>query len=479
MKLAALKQICWMAARYAGSAILLWGTAWALSMLGMTRSTAAMILLLEVLAIATRGDWILALLSSAAASLLFSFYFIEYLRAARFSTAIQGIAGFITMALTAVIGSRLAVRAQQRAREAIERREEMERLNQLGRVLIAADSIAEAADDAVQKVVELFHLQGAVLRVAGAPHAFQSGATVASQVSIIPLGTDYGADVLELHGAQPSEEVRNAIAGMIRIVLERARGAEERAQMEVNRRGDELRTTVLNALAHDFRTPLTSIKAAASTLRLSGSIPSMEDNDLIAVIDEEADRLNDLIRESLDHANLEAHRANPMSEECRFSEIVRRVASKMSRYMGGREFVLDVPDDLPLITGDSYLFEQMLGQLVDNAWKYSRPGAAIRISGVVSGASVVLTVWNEGSEIPEEERDRLFDRFYRGSKDRNNVEGTGLGLSIARAIVEAHKGKIWLDMEPFGPAFRLQLPFGATGTAAGRKGDREQHYIAR
>lgn len=479
MKPEARTKFIWTLARFAAAAIAMWATAWALSTVGMTRSTAAMILLLEVLGIATRGDWILALLSSAGASLLFSFYFIEHLRTVRFSSAIQGVTGFLAMTLTAFIGSRLAVRAQQKAREAIARREEMERLNQLGRVLIAANSLAEAADDVVRKVVELFHLDGAVLRVSGTPQAFKWGVTITDQVSVIPLETEYGSDVLELHGAQPSEEVLNAVASMIRLALERARGAEERAQMEVNRRGDELRNTVLNALAHDFRTPLTSIKAAASTLRVSGRIPSVEERDLVVVIDEEADRLNQLIRESLDLARLEAHRANPMTEECWIPEIVRRVASKMGRYMDGREFEIDLPDDLPPVVGDSFLFEQMVGQLVDNARKYSRPGAAIRISAVASGASIVLTVWNEGPQIPESERDRIFDKFYRGSKDSHSVEGTGLGLSIARAIVEAHKGRIWLDMEPSGPAFCLQLPVEAPAAAAGRESDREQHYIAR
>lgn len=433
---------------------------------------AAMMLLLEVLAIATLGNWILALLSSTVASLVFSFYFIEEATSFRLTT-IEGAVTFGVMALTALTGSRLAVRAQQRAQEAILRREEMERLNQLGRVLLAATSLAEASDDAVRKVVELFDLKGAVLRVTGAPHAFQFGVTVAGQVSIIPLDSDYGADVLELHGTQPSEEVRKTIASMIRLVLERARGAEERAQMEAIRRGEELRTTVLNALAHNFRTPLTSIKAAASMLRLCGRIPSIHERELVVVIEEEADRLNQLIGESLDLAKLEARSANPMTEECLIPEIVRRVASRMSRYFGRREFIIDIPEDIPPIMGDNFLFEQMLGHVVDNAWKYSQPGAPIRISGMVSGASVILTVWNGGSEIPEDERERIFDRFYRGIRDRNRVEGTGLGLAIARTIAEAYKGKIWLDVEPMGPAFRFELPLEGTGS----KNDREQHHI--
>jgi two-component system sensor histidine kinase KdpD len=470
-----MKRILWTAVRFAAAALLLWGTARVCVFFEANRVIAAMMLLLEVLAVATLGDWILALLASMAASLAFSFYFIEEAASFRLTT-IEGAVTFGAMALTALTGSRLSVLAQRRAQEAIVRREEMERLNQLGRVLLAANSLAEASQDAVRNVVELFGLEGAVLRVAGAPHAFQSGAT-AGQVSVIPLHTDYGADVLELHGTQPSEEVRNAIASMIRLVLERARSAEARAQMEAIRRGEELRTNVLNALAHSFRTPLTSIKAAASMLRLSGRIPSPHERDLVVVIDEEADRLNQLIRESLDLAKLEARRANPLTEECLIPEIVRRVAAKMSRYFGRREFIIDLPEDIPPIMGDSFLFEQMLGQVVDNAWKYSQPGAPITISGVIQGASVILTVWNGGSEIPVDERDRIFDRFYRGSRDRDRVEGTGLGLAIARTIAEAYRGRIWLDAEPLGPAFRFELPLEAAGGTLGRTRDREQHYL--
>jgi two-component system sensor histidine kinase KdpD len=212
-------------------------------------------------------------------------------------------------------------------------------------------------------------------------------------------------------------------------------------------------------------------------LRLSGRIPSAHERELVVVIDEEADRLDRLIRESLDLAKLEARRENPLTEECRIPQIVERVVARMSRYFGRREFIIDVPEDLPPITGDSFLVEQMLVQVVDNAWKYSQPGAPIRISGAVSGASMVLTVWNGGSEIPESERDRIFDRFYRGSKDRHRVEGTGLGLAIARAIVEACEGKIWLDVEPLGPAFHFELPLEGAEGATGRTSDRKQHYL--
>ncbi|HEY3823479.1 MAG TPA: ATP-binding protein [Bryobacteraceae bacterium] len=470
------KRILRTAFQFAGAGLLLWSTAMFCSYLGTNRATAAMMLLLEVLGIAALGDWVLALMSSSLASLAFSYYFIDEIGSFRFTT-LQGFLTFGALASTAIIGSRLAILAQRRAKEAVQRREEVERLNHFGRALLSANTLGEASEDAVRKVVELFDLKGAVLRVAGAPRAFQWGVTAADQVSIIPLGTDYSADVLELHGIQPSEEIRNTVASMIRLVLERARGAEERTQMEAIRRGEEFRTTVLNALAHNFKTPLTSIKAAASMLRVSDRISSAHDRELVAAIDEEADRLNQLIKESLDLAKLEARQTHPLAEECVIPQIVGRVAKRLSRYLGGREFIIDIPEDLPSMTGDSFLLEQMLVQVVDNAWKYSQPGAPIRISGVVSGSSVILTVWNAGSEIPADERDRIFDRFYRGSKDRHRVEGTGLGLAIARTIAEACRGRIWLDAEPLGPAFRLELPLEVPVRKTGRQGDRESNYF--
>jgi two-component system sensor histidine kinase KdpD len=460
----------------AGSTFLLWATGALTHRINTNRVIAAMVELLAVLAIATLGDWILALFSSIVATTVYTLYFIDRAGARRL-TGIEAAITFGTMAMTALIGSQLSVRAQRLAQEAIHRREEMERLNQLGRVLLAANTLAEAAAHAVREVVELFGLRGAALRVEGVPDAFLSGdfrpAAAADQISIVPLSQDPRADVLELHGARLSEEVRSALASMIRLVLERARSAEQRAESEAIRRVEALRSTVLNALAHDFKTPLTSIKAAASMLRVSGASLHADQRELVAVIDEEADRLARLIRESLDLAKLEGRRAHPATEECEISGIVDRVTARMSRQLGGRKFIIEIPEDLPPITGDSFLLEQMLLQVVDNAWKYSRPGTPIRISCVLASGNIVLTVCNEGSEIPEEERERIFDKFYRGSRDRGVVEGTGMGLVIARTIAEAYQGKIWLDMEPEGPAFRFALPFEATGEIH----DREPHHI--
>jgi len=456
---------------------LVWGTAEACFGLDASRSTASTMILLCVLGIATFGDWVSALTSCGMGSLAFSYFFVDDVGSFRIKS-VDGAITFLALLLTALTASQLSLRAQRRAREAVRRREEMERLHQLASVLLSARNVFEAADNAVRKLVELFNLEGAALRIDGESSPFLAGRTASDQanarpVAVVSLNSESRQDVLELYGPQPSEEVRNALASMLSLVIERARSSEERAKIEATQRGEELRSTVLNALAHNFRTPLTSIKAAASALRGSGNIPLAGERELVAVIDEEADRLDQLIGESLNLAHIEGRRANPRTEECLFTEIIETVSRKVGRYLGRRELSIDVPEDLPAIIGDKFLLEQMLIQVVDNAWKYSRPGSHIRISARKSGAHILLSVQNDGSEIPESERTLIFDKFYRGSKDRSRVEGTGLGLAIARTIAEAYQGKVWLDAEPRGPVFRFALPLEATG----KMSDNESYYL--
>ena len=454
------------ASRVLLAASLTWATALACYDLHSNRSIASMSLVLEVLAVAAWGDWLLAVLTSAAASLAFSYYFVDNLGFR--ITSLEGAITFSMMVTTSLVGSQLAIRAHRRAVEAIRRREEMARLQQLGNVLLATHTVAEAAHNVVEKVVELFGVSGALLTIDD--HSFQAGVLTPGRSSRIELQSA----ALELHGEQPSAEVRSALANLIELVIDRARNAEERARVEATQRGEELRNTVLNALAHNFKTPLTSIKAAASMLRGSGEIPSLYGRELVTVIDEEADRLDLLIRESLDLARIEARQANPRLESCSLADIAAIVVARISRYLGKRDIAVDIPYNLPPIQGDSFLLEQMLMQVVDNAWKYSRPGARIRIGAVAREQDVVLTVWNEGPQIPADEQARIFGKFYRGAVNRSQVEGTGLGLAIARAIVETHEGTIWLDSEPDGPAFRFSLPVDRTGKTS----DRESYCIA-
>jgi two-component system sensor histidine kinase KdpD len=291
-----------------------------------------------------------------------------------------------------------------------------------------------------------------------------------------------GAIELSLYGVSPSTEVTEALASLVDLALDRATASEERARMDSAQRGEELRNTVLNALAHNFKTPLTCIKAAASMLRNAPEMNSAEGRDLVIAIDEEADHLTRLIGESLDLARIEAQRMNPRSEQCDLRLLLEKITARMTRYLTARQLSLNLPEALPVVSGDSFLLEQMFSQVLDNAWKYSKPGAAIHVQAATAGDRVFVTVRNEGSRIPAAEAERIFEKFYRGAGTKSAVEGTGLGLAIARSIAEVHGGALWLDQEPAGPAFRFLLPALAQQPESlqqiGTASDSEPHYIA-
>ncbi len=435
------------------SAVLTWTIGLTCFKIGANRSTGAMMLLLEVLAVSASGEWAVAILTAISASLAFSWFYIDQVGSLRI-TSREGAVTFSMMLLTALTATQLSIRAQRRTAEAIGRREEMERLQELGNSLFAADTVSEAATEAVAKIEELFGVSGVELELADGSPVVSAGDCPGEPSATTTLGTGS----LRFYGPQPSLEVSSAIGNLVRLVLERARSGEERARSEASRRGEELRNVVLNALAHNFKTPLTSIKAAASILRTSPDVSPDNTAELVAVIDEEADRLDLLIRESLDLARIEAHQATPLFEDCALEEVAETVVARVSRYIAGRTVQIDIPESLPSVRGDRFLLGQMLMQVVDNAWKYSDPGSGIRIAAEQVDSEVYLTVQNEGGEIPVEARGKLFTKFYRATGEGSQVEGTGLGLAIARAIAEAHGGKVWLDMLPQGPAFRFSLP---------------------
>jgi two-component system sensor histidine kinase KdpD len=435
-------------------------------------AVAAMLLLLSVLAVAMAGNRALAAVSSLAASLSFSFYFIDTVGSLRLSSA-EGAVTFAAMLITAMTASQLSLRVQLRAAESERRRGEMERLQQMGAALLATDTVNEAAEKAVREIVSRFG-GGAILRVEGIPAPFQTGVTDSSHGAPIVVHTLNEKGVLELYGMEPSVEVRSALVNLIGLVLDRAAAAEQRAHIESVQRAEELRNTILNALAHNFRTPLTCIKAAASMMRGSDGIPGNYSRELVEVIDEEADRLDELLRDSLDLARIQSRQANPRMEDCSIASVVAGVLERMKRYLSRQTIIPDIPADLPSVRGDRFLLEQMVAQVVDNARKYAGAGARIWISAHRSGDEVVLSVRNEGDQIPEDERALVFDRFYRGSRGRASIEGTGLGLAIAKTIAEAHGGRVWLEPAAEGPAFQFALPAGESE----EQYDRESHCIA-
>lgn len=218
---------------------------------------------------------------------------------------------------------------------------------------------------------------------------------------------------------------------------------EQASQTETLRRSEKLKTALLDAVTHDLRTPLTSIKASVTALLDEAEITSEADREFLQVINEEADRLNRFVEEMMSLAKIEGGhlllRPTPTSAEDIVNNAVDRAKAGLS------PIEITIEEDLPLLLVDASTISQALFEVVENATKYSRPSGVIHISATRGDNGLVrISVENQGVPVPPELRQRVFEKFFRAPGSRKE-HGFGMGLAIARGIVEAHGGKIWMD----------------------------------
>ncbi|MGH2372775.1 MAG: DUF4118 domain-containing protein [bacterium] len=256
---------------------------------------------------------------------------------------------------------------------------------------------------------------------------------------------------------EPTRRVVRTFAAQIAGVIERLRLQHEASEAEVLRKTDELKSALLSAVSHDLRTPLASIRIAATGL-LQNHVRSDEDarRELLNMIDTEAARLARLVSNLLDLSRIEAGVLRPDKEWRDLQEVVARAVDYLHQRLEDHQVVVDIPADLPLVPLDFTEIEDVLVNLLDNAVRHSPEGTTIRISAARRDHEIVVHVENEGPPIPVDAADLIFDRFYRVQRDRR---GLGLGLAICKGLVEAHGGRIWVERpgEP-GARFAFTLP---------------------
>jgi len=278
---------------------------------------------------------------------------------------------------------------------------------------------------------------------------------IAIQLGGAPIGS-----VALLDGGL-SDTVLHSIASLAAIGLERARSQEATARAEAAQQSSELRATVLDALAHEFKTPLTSMKAAAGDLLTSAS-PSARDRELVAIIDEDLDRFQALVTDAVQMLRIDAGDFAVHLDRHTVADVVATTLRKFESRLDGHDLLEQVPETLT-VDADRELLELALRQLLDNALKYSPPTSTIEIHARGNG-TVEIIVGNSGSTIPEREQARVIERFYRGAKARS-IPGTGMGLAIVQQIARAHGGTLTISSSPdAGTAFTLSLPRGATAS---------------
>jgi two-component system sensor histidine kinase KdpD len=247
--------------------------------------------------------------------------------------------------------------------------------------------------------------------------------------------------------------------------IERTRLHQENLQVEVLQRTDALRSALLSSVSHDLRTPLSSIKAAASSLLQQDVHWDEETRRSFAVaIEHEADRLNRLVGNLLDMSRIEGGALKLEKEWYPLDELIYDVLGHMQFLLEGREIERAIPDDLPPVQLDYLQMDQVFTNLLENAARYTAPGSPIEISTKVVGDELIISIADHGPGIPRCDLERIFDKFYRvlGTKRKGtSAMGSGLGLAVCRGLVEAHGGRIWAEnREEGGANFRFTLPLG-------------------
>jgi len=222
---------------------------------------------------------------------------------------------------------------------------------------------------------------------------------------------------------------------------------------------EERRSSLLSALSHDLRTPLAAITGAATTLRdESAAIDTAQRRELLETICEEADRLERLVRNLLDMTRLESGALVVKRQWMPLEEIVGAALTRMESQLDGRPVRTDLPADLPLVSADAVLLEQVFVNLLENAAKYTPPGSPVEIVALAGDpGAIAIEVADRGPGIAAGHETRLFDKFFRGPQAGSS--GAGLGLAICRGVVGAHGGTIIAANRPGGGAvFRMTLP---------------------
>ena len=440
--------------------------------------------LLGILAIAATWGLLESIVASIAAMLCFNFYFLPPVGMFTIADPQNWVALFAFLA-TALVASHLSDREKKQADDAKRRQRETEQLYALSRAILLTDPSQSVGSQAARHISEIFECPGVALYDAKTAEVFRGGADdmldiegrlkqVAVQgnnfvepplfvAAILLGGQPIGS--LALKGSSLSDGALQALLNLVAIALERVRMEEAANRADAARQSEEFKSTLLDAIAHEFKTPLTSIKAASTSMLSDAPALSPQTRELAVIIDEETDRMNQLVTEAVRMSQIDAGKIRLEREPIDVAALLAKVVEQFESQAAGRSLRLNPAANLPRISADPELLSLALRQLIDNALKYSPPSEPIGVVADLEGDRVVIRVHDRGPGIPERERERIFDKFYRRVAARDRVPGTGLGLYIAREIIRTHGGDLWIESEPGeGSEFCAGLPVPKEGS---------------
>ena len=381
--------------------------------------------------------------------------------------------------LTALVISRLSARATEHSRESVSWGGQMEDLYEFTRRTLQMNLHVEPGAQLAELVHEIFALEAVVIFDADLHETYQAGfwnddpQELAQNVyyfetsdddpetgvarRVLRLGTvPIGALVLR---GETSPLTNNAIASLIAVTFDRYRAFANESRVESERQTEQLRSTVLDALAHEYKTPLTAIRAASTGLSEMGKL-SPGQSELVSLINEQADLLNELTTRLLMTARLDADEVTVHAVPVGVAALVEEVVASVGERLAAMKVAIDLPDDNGLVLCcDRRLMTMLLSQYIDNACKYAIYGTTITIRVVRSKADVIFSVHSFGPVIPMSDRERIFDRYYRLSNSSTRASGTGIGLSVAKRAATIHGGYVWVTSDQDeGNTFYAAIP---------------------
>jgi two-component system sensor histidine kinase KdpD len=440
-------------------------------------TTVAMTFLIAVLLASTYWGLRYALVLALGAAAAFNFYFLPPVGTFRILNPQDWVA-FFAFLTTALVASNLEERARRDAQSAKHRRREAEQLYELSQRFLASENERELLNALPLYVKQTFSVRDVCMVVADNPSLYRSSPSgavdenllrltllrgepaVQNGIAYIPLRLSVRTvGALSVSGHDLSRETLDAIGSLAGLALERARALEALSKNQVTRENQRLQSALLYSVAHELQTPLTTIKHNVTTLLNGNPLDDQGKRALLTGIDEQTNRLNRMVDEAAEMSQLDAGNFKLDLRPHSIQEALQPALEDAKAAIENHPLEIVLPPDLPLVRIDLARMREVLMHLLDNAGTYSAPGAPIKITAEVKADFLVISVADRGAGIDSFEQTLIFDKFYRGGRERYTSPGAGMGLPIAKVIIAAHGGSIAVVSQlGSGSVFSVSIP---------------------
>ncbi len=432
--------------------------------LHVNQTTVALTFLVMVQLAAFRWGLVYSVCLSIGCTLLYNYFFLPPIGSFTIADPQNWIA-LLAFLASAIFISRISESERRQSTLSEARRSEMERLYEFSNQLLMEENLHDVARHAPHVVASIFAFEAVVLYLMENDSAYSSDPRRAfvsleelraaarlpegprpraEGVCLVPLVMGMrasGSIAMKTSKASYSDGLYDAIGGLLAIALERATALDRFSRVEAAREGERLRSALLDSVTHELRTPLTAIRAAATSLLSQPSLEESQRHEMFTILDEESARLDRLIGQAVEMAQLDSDGIEVRPKPERLQEVIEMALEDCHAQLRGRPVLLELPPGLPPIALDKELIRRVLRHLLENAARYSPAGSPVRIGARLEPDRLLVSITDQGQGIDEAEQAYIFDKFYRGSRQRL-LHGTGMGLAIAKAILRAHSGGI-------------------------------------